>query len=147
MKTRGVVAGSLWCCLLLSGCGGDVQQEPRGGASPPRTVESGRSSGGGSQREHQSAMLSRIRQSDPRSEVIERALFNDRDELGVILNRNVPMDDISRVMKSLLTQMAQEFPGRDLTIAAYAPTDPPARLGVARLDARTRQMTYTSDQQ
>ena len=53
---------------------------------------------------------------------------------------------IPALMKSLLTQMAREFPGEDLTIIAYAPTQPPMRLGVARLDARTRRMTYTSDQ-
>ncbi len=91
-------------------------------------------------------MLNRVRQADPDSDMIERALFNDRNELGLILNRHVQMDDIPRLMKSLFPQMAEEFPGQDLTIVAYAPTQPPARLGVARFEARTRQMTYTSDQ-
>jgi hypothetical protein len=146
MKTRRLVASSIWCAVLLSGCGADVQNEPRGAAPPPRAVERGRDSSASTPREHQAAMLNRIRQSDPRSEIIQRALFNERNELGIILSRNVPMDDIPRLMKSLLTQMAQEFPGQDLIIVAYAPTNPPTRLGFARLDARTRQMTYTSDQ-
>jgi len=50
-------------------------------------------------------------------------------------------------MRSLLTQMAREFPGQDLTVLAYAPTQPPRRLGVARLDARSGQMTFTADRQ
>jgi hypothetical protein len=98
-------------------------------------------------RERQAAFLQRIRSSDPQSQTIDRALFNERNELGVILNRSVEMDAIPKLMRSLLTQMAREFPGQDLTILAYAPTEPPRRLGVARLDARTGQMTFTADQQ
>jgi hypothetical protein len=134
------------CAMILCGCGGDVQTDPRGAAPGSYEVQSGRASDRGTSREHQAALLNRIRQSDPRSEVIERALFNERNELGIILSRNVRMDDIPAINEPLLTQMAQEFPGRDLMIVVYAPTAPPARLGVARLDARTREMTYTSNQ-
>jgi len=46
-------------------------------------------------------------------------------------------------MKTLLTQMAKAFPGQNLTVIAYAPSEPPLKIGTARLHARTRQMTYT----
>ncbi len=48
-------------------------------------------------------------------------------------------------MRAILTQMAREFPGQDLTVVAYAPTQPPAGIGTAHLDARTPQMTYTPE--
>jgi hypothetical protein len=99
-----------------------------------------------SQREDQAAFLRRVRSSDPQFQTIERAVFNERNELGVVLSRSVEMDSIPQLMRSLLTQMAREFPGQDLTVLAYAPTDPPTRLGVARLSARTGEMTYTREQ-
>jgi hypothetical protein len=136
-------------------------EEPRGATAPPVDYQTGR---GASQtrgtpdpiarndavanpRERQAAFLQRIRSSDPQFQTIDRALFNERNELGVVLNRSVEMDAIPQLMRSLLTQMAREFPGQDLTVLAYAPTEPPRRLGVARLDARSRQMTFTSDRQ
>jgi hypothetical protein len=143
------IASVFWSAVLLCGCGADVQTEPQGAAPPSVRYETG---GGESarpttnQRERQAAFLNRIRQSDPQFSVIERAIFNERNELGLIMDRTVQLEAIPPLMKSLLTQMSREFPGQDLTIVAYAPTQPPVRLGVGRLDARTRQMTYTSDQ-
>ena len=140
-------------------------EEPRGATAPPADYQTGRgasqtrpsdpltrkgatsSSTVGNPRERQAAFLQRIRSSDPQFQTIDRALFNERNELGVVLNRSVEMDAIPQLMRSLLTQMAREFPGQDLTILAYAPTDPPRRLGVARLDARSGQMTFTADRQ
>lgn len=55
------------------------------------------------------------------------------------------MDDIPKVMRSILPQMAQEFPGQDLTVFAYAPSNPPLRIGTGRFNARTRDMTYTRE--
>jgi hypothetical protein len=115
--------------------------------SDPMARNDGVSSTAANPRERQAAFLQRIRSSDPQFQTIDRALFNERNELGVVLNRSVEMDAIPQLMRSLLTQMAREFPGQDLTILAYAPTEPPRRLGVARLDARSRQMTFTTDQQ
>ena len=69
--------------------------------------------------------------------------MNDKNELGIILDRSVSMDDIPKLMRSLLKQMASEFPGQDLTIVAYAPSNPPMVIGTGRLDARSREMTYT----
>ena len=136
--------------IMFSSCSASSMDEPQGAAAPPADYRAGRGSGVGSaasQREQQAAFLQRIRSSDPQFQTIERALFNERNELGVVLDRGVEMDAIPGMMRALLTQMAREFPGEDLTIIAYAPTQPPARIGVARLDSRTRQMSYTADRQ
>jgi hypothetical protein len=78
-------------------------------------------------------------------QTIERAVFNQQNELGLILNRSVEMDKISALMRSMLVQMAREFPNQDLTVLAYTPSNPPRKIGTARLNARTRDMTYTPE--
>lgn len=92
------------------------------------------------------SFLNRIREADPREQTIQRALINEENELGLILNRSVEMDSIPKLMKSLLTQMAAEFPGENLTIVAYAPGDPPIKIGTGRLNSTTKDMTYTAAQ-
>jgi len=131
--------------ILLCGCGNPqgTAPESQGGqvsssSSPTPTVR--RAAGGETRRME---FLNRIRAADPRYQTIERALMNERNEMGIILKRNVDLDDIPKLMRSLLTEMAKEFPGQDLTIVAYAPTEPPRQIGVGRLNARTREMTYT----
>lgn len=89
------------------------------------------------------AFLHRIREADPNEQTINRALMNDEGELGVILDKSVPMDGIPPLMKKLLTEMASDFPGEDLTVIAYTPSAPPMKLGTAKLDARTGEMSYT----
>jgi hypothetical protein len=89
------------------------------------------------------AFLHRLRQADPRYETIDKAVFNADNELGVILNRHVDMEAVRPLMRTLLTQMARAFPGHDLTVIAYAPSEPPMKIGTARLDAHTREMSYT----
>ena len=96
-------------------------------------------------KQRQIAFLNRIRKADPQHRTIERALFNDQNELGLILNRSVELDKIPALMRSMLTQMAREFPGQDLTVLAYTPSNPPRKIGTARLNARTRDMTYTPE--
>jgi len=61
----------------------------------------------------------------------------------VVLGRSVSMDSIPQLLKGLLIQEAKFFPGEDLTIHAYAPANPPIKIGTAHLNARTRNMTYT----
>jgi hypothetical protein len=87
--------------------------------------------------------LNRIRTADPQFQTIQRAVLNEQNELGIILNRNVDMESIPALMRSLLAQMAKEFPGQDLNVIAYTPTDPPMKIGTGHLNARTREMTYT----
>jgi hypothetical protein len=94
-------------------------------------------------RQRQVAFLHRLRQADPRSQTIDKAVLNEQNELGVILNRHVEMDAVRPLLRTLLTQMARAFPRQDLTVMAYAPTQPPRPIGTARFNARTRKMTYT----
>lgn len=94
-------------------------------------------------RQRQLAFLQRLRHADPHYQTIEKAVFNAQNELGVILNREVELDTIRPLMRTILTQMAQDFPGHDLMVIAYAPSAPPQEIGIARLNARTREMTYT----
>ena len=89
------------------------------------------------------AFLNRIREADPQGRTIDRALINEQNELGLILDRSVEMDKIPALMRTMLTQMAREFPKEDITVLAYTPSNPPRKIGTARLDARTRDMTYT----
>jgi hypothetical protein len=127
--------------LLCAGWGPDGAA-PFGEYSPPpaqaRSAEAARDL-----RQRQIAFLHRIRQADPRYETIEKAILNEQNELGVILNRHVEMEAVRPLMRTLLTQMAKEFPRQNLTVIAYAPSEPPMKIGIARLNARTRQMTYT----
>jgi hypothetical protein len=142
-------------CLLATvsaiGWGCDSQNDPyasnpRGAAAPGYEVQRG---GGESYRrgEQQAAFLNRIRESDPRFQTIQRAVLNENNELGLVLSRNVEMDSIPALMRTMLSEMSKEFPGQDLTVIAYAPTQPPMKIGTGRLDAGTRQMTYTRAQQ
>jgi hypothetical protein len=132
----------LGCALFLGGCG------PGGGSgsgTDPQAVQSYGSGAGASVRQKQADFLNRIRQSDPNFQTVQEAVLNQNNDLGLILNRNVPLDSIPQLMRAMLTRMAQEFPGQDLTIIAYAPTQPPKRIGTAHLDSRSRQMTYTPE--
>ncbi|MDB6175325.1 MAG: hypothetical protein JWL59_4636 [Chthoniobacteraceae bacterium] len=92
------------------------------------------------------AFLNKIRAADPQQRTIDRALLNEENELGLVLDRSVDMDKIPALMKTMLTQMSREFPGQDLTVIAYAPSTPPRKIGTARLDSRTRDMTYNPAQ-
>jgi hypothetical protein len=133
----------LFCCAVwigLSTCDGAA---PPSGALEPRSA--GQLETQGNLKQRQIAFLTRIRKADPQHRTIERALFNDQNELGLILNRSVEMDKIPALMRSMLTQLAREFPGQDLTVLAYTPSNPPRKIGTARLNARTRDMTYTPE--
>jgi hypothetical protein len=130
---------------LLVGCdqpAPPVVSNGRGLAPNSRSIERGQSSAE-TVREQQAAFLNRIRQSDPQFETIQKAVLNEQNELGLVLNRNVDLESIRPLMRTMLTQMAKEFPGQDLTVVAYAPANPPMKIGTARLDAQTRQMSYT----
>ena len=120
--------------------------DSRGLAPASRSIERGQSSAG-TVRQQQAAFLNRIRQSDPQFQTIQKAVINEQNELGLVLNRNVDLESIRPLMQTMLTQMAREFPGQDLTVVAYAPTDPPMKIGTGRLDAQTRRMNYTPARQ
>jgi hypothetical protein len=96
-------------------------------------------------KQRQLAFLNRIRDADPQQRTIERAMLNEQNELGLILDRNVEMNRIPDLMRMMLTEMAREFPGQDLTVLAYAPSNPPRKIGTAHLDGRTREMNYVPE--
>ena len=132
----------VWVALLCAGWGPYVSAPFFGEYGPP-LVQARSADTGSELRQRQVAFLHRIRQADPRYQTIDKAVLNEQNELGVILNRHTDMDAVRPLMRTLLTQMAKAFPGHDLTIIAYTPSQPPMPIGTARLNARTRQMTYT----
>jgi hypothetical protein len=87
------------------------------------------------------AFLHRLRQADPRYQTIEKAVLNEQNELGAIVNRPVEMEAVRPLMKTLLTQIAKAFPGQNRTAIVYAPSEPPMKIGTARLQAQTRRIT------
>lgn len=96
-----------------------------------------------SAKHNQADFLNRIRAADPEHRTIDRALLNEQNELGLILDRTVEMDKVPDLMRTVLAQMAREFPGQDLTVVAYTPSTPPHKIGTATLNAQTRDMSYT----
>jgi hypothetical protein len=132
----------VWVALLCAGWSPYVSTPFFGEYGPP-PVQARSADAGSERRQRQAAFLHRIRQADPHYQTIDKAVFNEQNELGVILNRHADMDAVRPLMRTLLTQMAKAFPSQNLTVIAYAPTQPPMLIGTAKLNARTRQMTYT----
>jgi hypothetical protein len=136
----------LFCCALWIGLRASDASEPANAPPLPfQRSSSARLETEGNLKQRQIEFLNRIRKADPQHQTIERALFNEQNELGLILNRGVELDKIPALMRSMLAQMARAFPGQDLTVLAYAPSKPPRKIGTARLNARTRNMTYTPE--
>ena len=136
-----VITGCLW---LLASC--DVRQPISSPNAPP--VEQNRVAQADARpdfKQRQLAFLNRIRDADPQQRTIDRAMLNEQNELGIILDGNVGMDRIPDLMRMMLTEMAREFPGQDLTVLAYAPSNSPRKIGTARLDGRTREMNYVPE--
>jgi hypothetical protein len=125
---------------IFSGCDQPVSAPPSSQDSrqPSNSPVAGRDL-----KQRQAEFLNRIRAADPEHRTIDRAMLNEQNELGLILDRTVEMDRVPDLMRSILMQMAPEFPGQDLTVLAYTPSNPPHKIGTARLNAQTRDMTYT----
>jgi len=100
---------SLGIALLGVGWGPDGAAPFESYSPPP--VQARSADNGSEVRQRQIAFLHRIRQADPRYETIEKAILNEQNELGVILNRHVEMEAVRPLMRTLLTQMAKAFPG------------------------------------
>jgi hypothetical protein len=136
-----IVGSSL---LLLGACEKPSSQ----GLASPSSAEQNRASqptSGLQFKQRQVTFLNRIRDADPQRQVIDRAMLNEQNELGLILDRTVEMNRIPDLMRTMLTQMASEFPGQDLTVIAYTPSNPPRKVGTAYLDSRTKQMNYVPE--
>jgi len=128
-------------CAVLAGC--DVA--PPSATAPSAPPGNIAATGPQQLKQRQVDFLNRIRAADPQQRTIDRALLNEQNELGLILDRGVEMESIPALMRSMLGEMAREFPGQDLTVLAYAPSDPPRKIGTARLNAQTRDMSYTPE--
>jgi hypothetical protein len=135
---RLILLGSL---LLAGGC---EKPAPQALPSPPPTeqVRASQLPTGLQFKQRQIAFLNRIRDADPQNRVIDRAMLNEQNELGLILDRSVELNRIPDLMRTMLTQMAREFPGQDLTVIAYTPSNPPRKVGTGYLNSRTREMNY-----
>jgi hypothetical protein len=142
MRTSPIAIASpfLASALYLTGC--DVSSPPVATASPVEQTRITPSNNPRDLKQRQMAFLNRIRAADPQQHTIDRALLNEQNELGLVLDRSVEMEKIPELMRVMLTQMAQEFPNQNLTIIAYAPSNPPLKVGTAHFDTRTRDMTY-----
>jgi hypothetical protein len=132
----------LFLCVLvlLVACDQSVSLSPSNQESPMPLVAAN------DLKQRQADFLNRIRAADPDHRTIDRAMLNEQNELGLILDRTVEMDKLPELMRTILSQMAREFPGQDLTILAYTPSNPPHKIGTARLNAQTREMNYTPAQ-
>jgi hypothetical protein len=129
--------------LLLGGC--SPRSEPLAGSPPPQQNRVSQPTTGEEFKQRQIAFLNRIRDADPQQKVIDRAMLNERNELGLILDRTVEMNRIPDLMRTFLTQMTVEFSGQDLTVIAYTPSNPPLKVGTAHLDSRTKEMNYVPE--
>ena len=137
---RLIVGGSL---LFLGAC--SPRSEPAVNAPQAQQSPASQPITGPEFKQRQIAFLNRIRDADPQQKVIDRAMLNEQNELGLILDRNVEMNRIPDLMRTFLTQMASEFPGQDLTVIAYTPSNPPLKVGTAHLDSRTKEMNYLAE--
>lgn len=141
---------SLAVALLLAGCGQQSSNDSaRGRQASPTAARNTSASGGAvsdqeTNDERRAALLNRIRAADPKKSTIERALLNDQNELGLILSRETNLEEVPKLLKAMIVEMDQSFPGQDHVAVAYAPTNPPREIGTARSNARTRDVTYQS---
>ena len=118
----------LWTVgVTLLGAGGDPTGVVWGGAPGPSALQA--QEVGTASRQRQVAFLHQLREADPRYQTIDKAILNEQNELGVILDRQVEMDAVRPLMRTLLTQMAKAFPRQNLTVIAYAPSEPPLKSG------------------
>ena len=152
-----ILVGPLGALSILQGCDAGVSTPPPV-SQDERQSSSGGISGGchcaedkpvaatDDSKGRQADFLNRIRQTDPRLRTIDLVMLNQHNELGLVLDGSVGMDKVPDLMRTILGQMAREFPGQDLIVLAYTPSNPPHpphRIGTAKLNAQTRDISYT----
>src|SRR5262245_47421206 len=84
--------------------------------------------------------LNRIRQADI-YDGIGRTRVDDQNQLGVVLAAELKPEQIEELTKKALEALAKKFPAKDMTLDAYAPTKPLRKLGTARYNAQSGQVT------
>lgn len=124
-----ILLGPLGALSILLGCDAGVSTPPPV-AQDERQSSSGGISGGchcaedkpvgatDDSKGRQADFLNRIRQTDPRLRTIDLVMLNHHDELGLVLDGSVGMDKVADLMRTILGQMAREFPGQDLIVLA-----------------------------
>lgn len=86
-------------------------------------------------------ILNRIRQDESLS--IGRTMLDDQNQLGVVLAADVAPEKVEGIMRTVLTEMAHDFPKEDVTVGVFQSANPPRKIGVAHLDGKTEEATYT----
>ena len=86
--------------------------------------------------------LNRLRQNDP-FDVIDRTMVDDQNQLGVVLDSSVTADKVPDLLKQVMKKMAAEFPDQDLTLSAYALSNPLRKFGTIHLDGKGGEAVYT----
>jgi hypothetical protein len=140
---RALSAILLCATLLAFGCSRPAPTRGPSGDSSELLSPGGNRAGTVAAETRKAEFLNRIRSADPRQQTIERALLNEQNELGLVLTRQTDLAEVPKLMRTMLAELDRAFPGQDHTVIAYAPTTPPRTIGTARLNARTREMTYT----
>jgi hypothetical protein len=90
------------------------------------------------------AFLTRLRYADPDYRLILIACLKE-NELNLLLSRFVTNEELPILVKGLLTQLSQQFPGENLSVVAYRPVVPLREAALARLDSRTGQVSYLTN--
>lgn len=144
-RVASLALSALVWALGLGGCARPVEDSSAAAAAPAGLVPapSANSAPADGAEARRAELLQRIRAADPRKQTIERALLNEKNELGLVLGRRVDLDEVPKLLRAMLAQLDTAFPGQDHVVVAYTPTNPPRVIGSARLDSRTRDMTYT----
>jgi hypothetical protein len=63
------------------------------------------------------------------------------NELNLLINRNLPADQIQLLVRGLAGQLSREFPQQDLAVVAFRPIVPLREAAVARLSGATGEVT------
>jgi hypothetical protein len=146
------LTAALVSILGLSGCDrhdsspptSQIQTTPAAQNQTPTAAL--RDAGNGKSNLRQVIVLNRLAKQDPAHLSMDRATITDQNDVGVNLSKNVEMDKVPDLMRSIVDKLGQEFPEEDLTIAAYV-SDPPHRAGKAHRDAKTKETSYTPEPQ
>jgi hypothetical protein len=92
--------------MMILLCVGACSPRSEPSVNPPQTQQNRASQpiAGSEFKQRQIAFLNRIRDADPQQRVIDRAMPNDQNELGLILDRSVEMNRSPELLHTLVAQ-------------------------------------------
>jgi hypothetical protein len=88
--------------------------------------------------EHGAAFARWVLEQDSRREYITDAVVRGDSHLGVKVQPDISRGDLHRLMESLATGMAREFPGQEVQVTAFYQSGD--KLAEAYVDPRSRQV-------